>query len=207
MKKIIALLTFAFITIQVNAQDDSHTGITVKPGLRAGLNLTKLTQTDFDYTTDFYVGGFMAVKFTRLYTFQPEITYSRQGAKGTGTIFNNDAQVFERGDYNINIDYLSLAIVNRFTFNDQLDLHFGPTMDFQTDANTTTNSDVDLAFIAGLGYTLPMGLTIEARVKKGIIDVLESDNFNNFSSVSDYNTNLVFQFGLSYSFKMTGTTK
>ncbi len=203
MKKIILLIAIAF-TAQLHAQYDSGSGITVKPGLRGGVNFTNFTQTDFNYKTDFYVGGFMAVKLTRFYTLQPEVTYSRQGAQGSGVIFNNNAQVFERRDFNVNIDYLSFAILNRFTFNDELDFHFGPTMDFQTRSNAVTNSDVDLAFIAGLGYTLPMGLVIEARVKKGIIDVLESNRFDN---IGNNNTNLVFQLGLSYSFLMKGTTK
>lgn len=206
MKKILLLCLLGFV-FTATAQSDDDSGVTIKPGLRGGLNLAKLTQTGFDYKTDFYAGGFVAMKFTRFYTLQPEITYSRQGSKGMRTIFNEQAQVFVNSDEAIDISYLSFAIINKFTFNDQLNVHFGPTMDFQTDANVYTNSDVDLAFVAGIGYTLPMGLTIEARVKKGIIDVLESDDFSNFEYVEDYNTNLVFQFGLSYSFDMTGTTK
>lgn len=203
MKKIIAL--FAVLAIGT-----AKAQVTVKPGFRAGLNLSRLTQTDFDYKTDFYAGGLVAIKLSRFYTLQPEITYTRQGAKGDITVFNDAAQVYEVKKQNLNIDYLSVGLINKFTFNDKFDVHLGPTMDFQTDSNSYTNTDVDLDFQAGIGYTLPFGLTFEARVKKGLIDVLETDDYKSYQDgfyVDNYNTNLVFQFGISYTFRITGTTK
>lgn len=199
MKKITLLLLCLTGFFTANAQ------VTFKPGIRAGVNFATLTQTEFDTRTDFYVGGFGAIKFTRFYTLQPEINYSRQGA-GEGSYFddfNNNNVNFDK----VELNYLSLGLVNRFTFNDQFDVHFGPTFDIQTSSNVRTNSDVDLGLTAGIGYTLPFGLTIEARVKKGIIDVLESDYYYDGWYVDDYNTNFLFQVGLSYSFSAKGTTK
>lgn len=193
-----AFLFFAVIASQAQ--------VTVKPGIRAGANFSKITSTDFDYRPAFYVGGFVAVKLTRFYTLQPEINYSSQGAKANVVYLIANQNYY--AEQNISIGYLSFAMINRFTFSDQFDLHFGPTLDFQTDSNTYTNSDVDLAFTAGVGYTLPFGLTIEARVKKGIVDVLESDSYNeSYNYVDDWNTNLVFQVGASYKFDVKGATK
>lgn len=201
MNKTIATLLLCLAGLfTANAQ------VTIKPGIRAGVNFAKVTQTDFDTKTDFYVGGFAAIKFTRFYTLQPEVNYSRQGA-GEGTYYDYNLGAPVTLNDKIEINYISFGIINKFTFSDQFDIHFGPTMDFETDSNVYTNSDVDLAFTAGIGYTTPFGLTIEARVKKGVVDVLESDDYYNDSFVDDYNTNFLFQVGLSYSFDVKGTTK
>lgn len=201
MKKITLLAVLCFSGFfAANAQ------VTFKPGIRAGVNFSKITQTDFDTKTDFYVGGFGELKLTRFYVLQPEITYSRQGASnGSYFDYNTNTEIKLNGD--IEVNYVSFAVINKFTFNDQFNVHVGPTLDFETDSNVRTNSDVDLAFTAGLGYTLPFGLTIEARVKKGIVDVIESDNYYYGNFMEDYNTNFLFQLGLSYSFDVKGTTK
>lgn len=201
MKKL-TLLLLCFVGFAASAQ------VTFKPGIRAGANLSRLTQSDFDTRTDFYVGGFGAIKFTRFYTLQPELTYSRQGGKGEGSFYdwNTGVSTSYKGD--IEIQYLSFGLTNKFTFNDAINIHVGPFFDFETGSNVNTNAEVDMGIMAGVGYTLPFGLTIEARVKKGLIDVLESDDYDDFYFTDDYNTNFMFQLGLSYSFDMiTGTTK
>lgn len=198
--------TIAALIVCIAGFFTANAQVTFKPGIRAGVNFSKLTQTEFDTKTDFYVGGFGALKLTRFYTLQPEVNYTRQGAAG-GTYYDYNTNASVRIGGKTEINYISFGIINKFTFNDQFDIHFGPTMDFETDSNVYTNSDVDLAFTAGIGYTTPFGLTIEARVKKGIIDVLETDNYYNNNFVDDYNTNFLFQVGLSYSFDAKGTTK
>lgn len=201
MKKI-TLLLLCFVGFAASAQ------VTFKPGIRAGANLSRITQSDFDTRSDFYVGGFGAIKFTRFYTLQPEINYSRQGGKGEGTFYdwNTSTNIPFKGD--IEIQYLSFGLINKFTFNDAINIHVGPFFDFETGSNVNTNAEVDLGITAGVGYTLPFGLTIEARVKKGLIDVLESDDYSDFYYTDNYNTNFMFQLGLSYSFGgLTGTTK
>jgi hypothetical protein len=198
---------FALLLIIFSGLIAAHAQVTFKPGIRAGANISKITQTDFDSRTDFYVGGFGAIKFTRFYTLQPEINYSRQGA-GEGNFYDYNTSSSIKTDRAIELNYLSFGVINKFTFTDQFNLHFGPLLDFETSSNVRTNSDVDMAFTAGIGYTFPMGLSIEARVKKGIIDVLETDDYNNNNYfVEDYNTNFLFQLGLSYSFDVKGTTK
>jgi len=203
MKKLLsAFLGICACAISAQAQ------VTVKPGIRAGLNLSKLTDTDFDYQPNFYAGGFLAIKLSKIYTLQPEITYSAQGAKANITYQYDDIAQDGHATQHISIGYLSFGIINKFTFNDAFDIHFGPAIDFQTDSNVSTNSDVDLTFMAGLGCKLPYGFGLEARVKKGIIDVLDSDNYNGYNNyVGNWNTNVVFQLGLNYSFDAKGTTK
>lgn len=196
MKRIVIALLFFFGLTQVNAQ------VTFKPGLRAGLNLSKITQSDASTRTDFYIAGFGELKLTKYYTLQPEISYSKQGGNDVlAEVYNNQTGNYDAFKQDISVDYISFAIVNKFTFNDKFNMHLGPTIDFQTGQNRFTQSDVDLAFLLGLGFNVTKDLSIEARLKKGIIDIYETDYFSNNSyDVGDYNTNFLFQLGVSYTF-------
>ena len=200
-------LLFVFLIL---AAFSAEAQVTFKPGIRAGVNFSQITNTELGSKTDFYVGAFGALKLTRFYTLQPEINYSRQGGKGDVNIYDYDNQTTTRKNVNIDLNYISLSAMNKFTFSDQFNIHVGPTFDIITDSRTYNSAEVDMCITAGIGYTLPMGLTIEARVKKGIIDVVDSYyTRNNNTNYTDYGTtaNLVFSVGLSYSFDVTGTTK
>lgn len=204
MKKTLLFAFFLLSAISATAQ------VTIKPGIRAGANFSTLTNTDLDAKTDFYVGGFAAIKLTKFYTMQPEVTYSRQGAEGQlRTSDNNGNTIYRNAD--IELQYISLALVNKFTLTDNFNIHLGPTFDIIANSPGYLNADVDLGLTAGVGYTLPFGLTIEARVKKGIVNVLDDYYYNYDYNYNDYgwdnSTNLVFSVGVSYSFKVTGATK
>lgn len=198
MKRIVMTFLFFFGLTQINAQ------VTFKPGLRAGLNLSKITQSDASTRTDFYVAGFGELKLTKYYTLQPEISYSKQGGNDVLVeVYNNQTGNYDVSKEDISVDYISFAIVNKFTFNNKFNMHVGPTIDFQAGQNRFTQSDVDLAFLFGLGFNVTNNLSIEARVKKGIIDIYETDYFSSNSyDVGDYNTNFLFQLGVSYTFDL-----
>ena len=199
MRKLTVIAFFLFASI-MSAQ------VTFKPGLRAGASFSNFSNTRSDYKTDFYIGGFGEIKLTKFYTLQPEITYSQQGADNVKTFirYNNGPDVIE--SRNLEIDYLSLAMINKFTFNGGFQLQVGPTLDFRLQDNLLyQKSDVDLAFIMGIAYKLKSGLTFEARFKKGLVDVLDSDIYessrdNNQFWLADCNTNISFQLGISYPF-------
>lgn len=199
MRKLTVIAFFLFASI-MSAQ------VTFKPGLRAGASFSNFSNTRSDYKTDFYIGGFGEIKLTKFYTLQPEITYSQQGADNVKTFirYNNGPDVIE--SRNLEIDYLSLAMINKFTFNGGFQLQVGPTLDFRLQDNLLyQKSDVDLAFIMGIAYKLKSGLTFEARFKKGLVDVLDSDIYessrdNDEFWLADYNTNISFQLGISYPF-------
>jgi len=198
MKRIVIAFLFFFGLTQVNAQ------VIFKPGLRAGLNLSKITQSNVSTRADFYIAGFGELKLTKYYTLQPEISYSKQGGNDVLVeVYNNQTGNYDAFKQDISVDYISFAIVNKFTFNDKFNMHFGPTIDFQAGQNRFTQSDVDLAFLLGLGFNVTKDLSIEARLKKGIIDIYETDYFSNNSyDVGNYNTNFLFQLGVSYSFDL-----
>lgn len=211
MKKSILLFVCCFVGIAAFAQ------VTVKPGVRAGLNLANFTNTDFDTKADFYVGGLVAIKLAKFYTLQPELTYSRQGAKGQYyeyNDFNNFDPIVQNTyiirDRDYSLQYVSLAVMNRFDIVQGFHGIVGPTLDFRVGDNFPDElgrelADVDFALNGGFGYTLPMGLTVEARYKLGLVDIFgynfEDDYYNESSEdYDDIYLNSVFQIGVSYTF-------
>lgn len=209
MKKIISGLFLCFMAFQAQAQ------VEVKPGVRAGLNLSTFTNSDFDRKADFYVGGLVSIKLAKFYTLQPELTYSRQGAKGK--TFNDNIINFDPvlprdtyySDYDYELSYISLGIMNKFNIVQGFHAIVGPTLDFKVSDNFPAiyddPIDFDLSLNGGIGYTLPIGLTIEARYKMGLIDIFgdysDDDYYDDDSNdFNDVILNSVFQLGLSYTF-------
>jgi len=219
MKKILIAAIFALIGFtQTQAQ------VTFKPGLRAGANFSHFTKgsdydnyynsnddrTEFESKTDFYVGFYGALRLTKYYTLQPEINYSRQGSKFNTRDFYYDQYGNSIGSNTrsgqIDVSYLSISVINKFTFGEKFNVHVGPTIDFVVDKNgafvTPNNNnyyyydsdptDVDLAFVAGVGFNFTKNLGIEARVKKGIIPVVDTSD--------DNHTNVTFSVGATYTF-------
>lgn len=198
MKNGVLLTFFAFFTLlQVQSQT------IFRPGIKGGVNFSHFTQTDnsnekFSGKQDFYVGVFGALRATKVYTLQPELTYTRQGAERE-YIDNFDGL---RKSETLDVSYLSLAVANKFTFN-QVNFQLGTTFDIKIndakknlgDSNYRDNSfsSIDLGFFAGIGFDITKNFGIEGRVKKGIIPVNDwNDNY----------TNVVFQVGATYTFDL-----
>lgn len=188
---ILFFLFFFFGLTQTQAQ------VSFRPGLRGGANFSHFTNNNYyndpynpsngnqgdnyNTKTDFYIGFYGALKLSKYYTLQPEIDYSAQGSEYRSA----------NTSFNYNIDYLSFAVLNKFTFNDKFNVHFGPTLDFAVNKNFNAYSNVDMAFVLGMGINLTPNFGIEARVKKGIIPVLD---------YNESHTNVVFSLGGVYTF-------
>lgn len=179
--------------------------ISVSPGIRGGLNLSTLTNIDNNsMKSDFYVGGLVAIKFNKYFTLQPELTYSRQGAEGREYFAGpNNYQ-----DTKYELNYVTLGAVAKFNFGGQgFHVLAGPSLDIKTDDNFGQFGydpiGTDLAFVGGIGYSLPNGLTFEARFKQGLIDIYGYDGIDYDDYYYDQVIlNQVLQFGISYTFKV-----
>lgn len=200
LKKIVSLLLVCFALVETQAQ------VNFKTGFRAGLNLSTISEMHADYRADFYSGAFTEINLTKRYALQPEITYSRQGSDNVARNYFDEVtktNKIERRD--LKLDYLSLSLINKFTFGPGIQIQFGPSLDILLYDNLAVRKTRnDLAFITGVAYRLPSGLTFEARFKKGFLDILDSDyytnNSNNYYWFGEYNTNVNFQLGVSYAF-------
>lgn len=192
MRKIVLIAFVLFAGINI-----SQAQVKVSPGLRGGLNLSTLTNIDDNNTkTDFYVGGLVNIKFNKFFSLQPEITYSRQGDEGR--YFENGRFYSEKYELN----YLTFGAVAKFNFKGKgFHVLAGPSLDLKIDDNYENSNpeDYDLAFVGGVGYTLPNGLAFEARIKQGLVDIYGYDGVGNNYEVI---LNQVFQIGISYTFKV-----
>lgn len=178
--------------------------VKVSPGVRGGLNFSTLTNIEDNNTkTDFYLGGLVNIKFNKYFSLQPELSYSRQGDKGR--------EYFDNGNYryvNYELNYITVGAVAKFNFNGSgFHILAGPSLDFKIDDNYINSNpeDFDLAIVGGVGYSLPNGLTFEARIKQGLIDIYGYDGIyddNNNGNYDEVILNQVFQIGISYTFKM-----
>lgn len=213
MKKILIIACFVLIGItQLKAQ------VTIKPGVKSGVNFSRLTNFDSDFKTGFYLGGLLTIKFNKLYTLQPELLYSQQGATRTYHFevlnqYNPDLLFYSNSKTNYKIDYLSLSAINKFYFGDGFHFAVGPSLDFKVNDNfqqdywSKNPIGFDFAIIGGVGYSFSNGLSFDARFKQGMIDIygnnyntnIDNNNNGNYDEVV---LNQSFQLGLSYIFDL-----
>jgi len=200
MRKIILIVTILFIGLAT-----SQAQVRVSPGIRGGLNLSTLTNIDDNsMKSDFYVGGLVEIKFNKYFTLQPELTYSRQGSEGREYYFDTDS--FENTKYELN--YVTIGAVAKFNFGGQgFHILAGPSLDIKTSDNFGRYGydpiNTDFSFTGGIGYSLPNGLTFEARFKQGLIDIYGYDGIDYDDYYYDQVIlNQVLQFGISYTFKV-----
>ncbi|HJY12101.1 MAG TPA: porin family protein [Flavobacterium sp.] len=200
MRKITLLTFVLFIGLAT-----SQAQMKVSPGIRGGLNLSTLTNIDDNsMKSDYYIGGLVEIKFNKYFTLQPEITYSRQGSEGREYYFDTDS--FENTKYELN--YVTIGAVAKFNFGGQgFHILAGPSVDIKTSDNFGRYGydpiGTDFAFVGGIGYSFPNGLTFEARFKQGFIDIYGYDGIDYDDYYYDQVIlNQVLQFGISYTFKV-----
>ncbi len=194
--------------------------IRIQPGVRGGVNISEIRGISGDKKTGFYLGGFLALNLGHFYTLQPEISYSNQGGKDVyrmTKIYGNDKKIYnDIATYeDLELEYLSLGIANKFYVTPGRDFHFivATSFDGMIGDNIKTSvvaengyryddydddiTDVDLTLAFGVGYEFSFGLGVEARFKQGLVDILD-DNFI-FSSDGS-SKNRVFKVGITYKF-------
>lgn len=194
MKKLVCILVFGFFSLLTFAQ------VSVRPGVKLGLNYSNFTNTSFDYKVGLLAGGVAIVRLSDLYTLQPEILYSRQGGKSNDPEFDD-----------LKTNYLSIAISNKFFIIPDSGFHviLGPYFDFNngdgfidfSDAPNPSVNFFDFGYFAGIGYELDFGLIMEARYKGGTVnvDLFSADNDERFNGFGNTLTS-VFQLAAIYKF-------
>ena len=164
-----------------------------KFGAKAGLNVSKLTNSAYDWRAGFHGGLLSHIHLTPAFSLQPEIMYSGQGAK------YDDASGTE---HTLSMNYLNVPVLLQYNFNNGFRLQGGPQVGFLLnakdkvgDASTTLDTDnfntVDFSVPVGLSYLSYAGFGVDARYNIGVTKV--ADGNNNLR-------NSVFQFGVFYLF-------
>lgn len=125
MKKIYILLAFAFISGAVSAQTKSA----VKFGLRAGVNISKIsvsgsqvTQEDKDAVksiNSFQIGGYASIPVSSSFSFQPGLTVSGKGYNlvGDATVVDPNSGIPVNVNLDLKRNLLYLEIPLNFVYN------------------------------------------------------------------------------------------
>lgn len=205
MKKQLLILAIVFLGFGLS---NSYGQATF--GIKAGANIANAnfdTGTSVTIKTDaligFYAGPFARLNVSSQFAVQPELLLSMQGFK-----WNLDGLLGEEaedvGETTIQNLYLNLPVMLRFAATDALHLEAGPQVGLLLSSEAKvdggsgdledTFEDLDFGVNIGAGYTLPVGLSIEARYNLGLADMAgESEGEGSI-------TNRVFSFGLGYTF-------
>ena len=168
-------------------------------GLKAGANFASIQVKDakatWDNKTGFHGGAFALFKFT-MFAVQSEIIFSQQGSTVT----------YNSQDYKANFSYVNVPIIAKLYLPGGLNFQLGPQFGFLTGAQSDydpisgtpgdtdlkdyyKNSDVSLGM--GIGWDLPMKLTIDARYNLGLTDIDDNGSL-------EATKNQVFQLSVGY---------
>jgi hypothetical protein len=171
MKKINLLV----LVILLGAGSAFAQGISI--GIKGGPNFANLDVSDFSGSlknkTGIHGGAFVLFKMKK-FGLQPEILFSQQGSNIKFDATNTESS----------IDYINIPIILKLYTVLGLNLQVGPQFGFLSKAefdgdnvkDSFKNSDTSLAL--GVGWDLPLRLSIDARYNLGLSDISDDPNFD-----------------------------
>lgn len=210
IKKIIMVCIVALTTMSAMAQvtvnrgnyssqqqketsfSDKGSGFLMKYGVKAGLNMTSMSNDmtfdpGFGMGVGFRVGGFLNMRWgyrtensskgTGLWGFQPELMYSNQAVK-------TDA-----GD--IKMNYIAVPLLLKVYPTTALSIEVGPEFSYLISTSPSTMAvdraevkvgdckGMNIGATAGLAYDFEMGLTVGARYTYGFTDMAKNLKWKN----------------------------
>ena len=145
-------------------------------GAKAGLNFASLTGdiVGAKGRTSFHLGGMMEFPISDVFSLQPELLFSLQGAKTTGG--------------NVNLTYLNIPAMAKYYVVENLSLEggvlIGLLLSAKQEAGTQsvdisqTVSSLDLGFALGAGYKLESGLNFGLRYNLGLSNANDAPGSN-----------------------------
>lgn len=155
-------------------------------GPKAGLNISNYTggNIESDALVGYHLGGVINYGFGKVFSIQPEVLFSTQGAK-----VNNGGS---KSDFKIS--YVTVPIMLKFKTNGGFYVEFGPQAGFRTSTNIpdqTINDfakNLDLAAAGGIGYQSPIGLGVGVRYVAGLSKV---GNFSGQNIDPDFKNSVI----------------
>ncbi|MDR6462099.1 porin family protein [Chryseobacterium sediminis] len=208
MKKIfpgLALIAGTFVFAQNTSTDatppSTSSSSKIKFGLKAGLNVSTLSNMDMKSKAGFYGGVFMNIPVAKDFSVQPEVLYSNAGAK-------------QKGDSNakLEVEYISIPVMFQYKVLPNLYVEAGPQFSFLMDArlkddvgslhlkNATRGFDFGIGL--GAGYNITKNIGVNVRYTAGLSDIVNAKQqrylygYGRPGSVR----NGVFQVGVNYKF-------
>ena len=185
-----ATLLVAVMGVRAQEQQTSmDNGLKPKLGIKGGLNLTTLYNSDV--STDHMKAGFNAGIFAKLpvtrgFSIQPEILYSLKGSKST---YDNFVQ--GSGEYRFNLGYIEMPVLAVVNLAPNFNLHAGGYAAYLVNANVKNvqNGEIqgatelntgdfnrwDFGLVGGLGFDI-QNFTLGARYNYGLSHIGKSGN-------------------------------
>ncbi|UKB77530.1 porin family protein [Chryseobacterium sp. MEBOG07] len=172
----------------------------IKFGLKAGLNVSNLSNMDMNSKAGFYGGVFVNIPVSKDFSVQPEVLYSATGAK-------------EKGGSNakLNLEYVSVPVMFQYKALPKFYVEAGPQFNFLMDARLKDNEGslhlkdatrgFDFGIGLGAGYNFTKNIGVNVRYTAGLSDIVNKSQrylygYDRTGSVK----NNVFQVGVNYKF-------
>lgn len=208
-KALLSLTLLAASGIAAHAQDSS-TANDNHFGIKAGATMSNFIGSDVSSDTKYKFGfhaGFVAnIGLGNTLSIQPELLYSMKGYKNESTVGSNTVTL------NQTLQYIELPIVLKAKFN-QFFVEAGPQGGFLIGApykleggsssveasNKSFYSEIDLGYVAGVGYQLESGPMLGLRYNGGITNTPQSVSVNGVASQLKAR-NTAFQVYVGYMF-------
>jgi len=183
MKFLIGVIAAVLITSTASAQHSSSPKGKVNLGIKAGVNLYKISSDDnivYDQITGFHVGLIGHTHLNSQWAVQPELVYSSQGAK--------------TGGIELKLDYINVPVLLQYMFDNGFRLQAGPQLGILVRAdNKDIVNSIDLGVGMGVSYVVPStGFGLDVRYNHGFTDIYKND------AIKSYNRGV--QLGVFYIF-------
>lgn len=194
MKKILLGLALVAGTFSFAQKTSNNTASSpVRFGLKAGLNVSTISNYDVNSKAGFYAGAFATIPVAQDFSVQPEVLYSGVGAKSKHDSSDK-----------LNLDYIAVPVMFQYNALPNLYVEAGPQFGFLVSAKSKFNNgsvDVkdatkgfDFGLGLGAGYYFTPNIGVNLRYLAGLTDIVK-DRIGGDSA-----KNGVFQAGLSYKF-------
>lgn len=195
MKKLIlltaALLAFCAAKAQFDVNNFTY-------GAKVGLNATNISNSDMKNKMSFHLGAFAEWKLSDFVGIQPELVYSRQGARNKYDENGSKVKVKTR------VNYLNIPILAKLYVLEDLSVDLGPQFGFALNAKNkikgggststykiTNNNTFDFSFAVGASYNFD-DFIFSARYNIGLSNMWDKDK------VGENRKNHVFQLSVGY---------
>lgn len=195
MKKLIlltaALLAFCAAKAQFDVNNFTY-------GAKVGLNATNISNSDMKNKLSFHLGAFAEWKLSDFVGIQPELVYSRQGARDKYDENGSKVKVKTR------VNYLNIPILAKLYVLEDLSVDLGPQFGFALNAKSkykvgghtskdkiTNNNTFDFSFAVGASYNFD-DFIFSARYNIGLSNMWDKDK------VGENLKNHVFQLSVGY---------
>ena len=172
MKILSVIIAAILITGAASAQHSSSPKGKVNLGIKAGINLYKISSDDntaFDQITGYHLGLLGHIHLDSQWAVQPELVYSSQGAKSAGVEHK--------------LDYINVPVLLQYMFDNGFRLQAGPQFGFLVRADNKNDlNSIDLGVGMGISYVVPStGFGLDVRYNYGLSNINKNDAVKSFN--------------------------